>query len=295
MIEEVLSRLGFSLNSENATYWRANPIYRESSNKTSLRIRKDSGGFVDFSAGIKGSLYDLIRITLGLKDIAAAKKWADEHEIDIQITETKPKVATKKTFGEKEANSLLPHYSFYTKEPRNISESVLNEFECGIQMSGKQNNRFVFIVRDADGDIVGLAGRDLLNRDAKWKLMGRKTEWIFPQSAIEHIEKAGWVILVESVGDMLALRNAGYYNVLVMFGLDLSNKLLNFLSSMNLKRIVICTNNDITKKENWGQLAAERIKEKLSKLIEEEKIETKVPSAGDLGEMTKENIIEFLS
>jgi hypothetical protein len=233
-------------------------------------------------------------MTLGLKDLKDAKKWADEHELDIRLTETKPRVTMKKVFKEADATSLLPHYSFYTKEPRNIAESVLKELECGIQMSGKQNNRFVFVIRDDDDDIVGLAGRDLLQRDNKWKLLGRKMEWVYPQSALEYIKACGWVILVESIGDMLALRNAGYYNVLVMFGLDLNAKLLNEIISLNVKRIVICTNNDVNKKENWGQIAAEKVRDKLVQLIEEEKIEIQVPPKGDLGEMTPQEIKEFI-
>lgn len=295
MIEEVLSRLGFSLQSENASFWRATPVYRESNNRTSLRIRKSNGSFVDFSAGIKGSIYELIRLTLGFSSVKEAQKWADEHEIDITIAEEKPKIKAKRKFKETESTGLLPHYSFYTKEPRNISENVLRELECGIQMSGKQNNRFVFVIRDEDGDIVGLSGRDLLTRDHKWKHLGSKTQWTYPLSAVPFIEESRTVILVESIGDMLALRNAGFYNVLVIFGLDLSNKLNNFIASLNVQKIIICTNNDINKKENWGQLAAEKIREKLSKVIEEDKVEIKVPEAGDLGEMTKEDIQNFIA
>ena len=294
-----MSRLGFDLVSENGTYWRATPIYRDSGNKTSLRIRKDNGGFVDFAAGIKGSIYDLIKITLNLKDVKEAKTWVNEHDIEIVFVETKPKLFVKKTFKESEATSLLPHYSFYTKEPRNINVEVLKGLECGVQMSGKQNNRFVFIIRDEDGDIIGLAGRDLFYgdyaRDHKWKNLGSKTQWIYPLCAIPHIERLRSLILVESIGDMLALRNAGIYNVLVIFGLDLSTKLLNFIASLDLDEITICTNNDTTKEQNWGQLAAEKIKTKLTRLIDENKIKTKVPVAGDFGEMTQSDIKTFFS
>ena len=89
-------------------------------------------------------------------------------------------------------------------------------------MSGKLNNRIVFPIFNMDGtDIEGFAGRDLLDRDTKWKLMGAKRLWIYPfflPEVQEAIMEKQEVILVESIGDFLALYEAGIFNVLVLFG-----------------------------------------------------------------------------
>lgn len=287
-IESVLSRLGYDLKSESVQYWRAKPLYRESGNGTSLRISKKHGGFADFSANLKGSLVDLIKLTLGLKSIKEANKWLDDNEIEIQQIDQKPKPVVTKRFQESESNTLLPHFTFY--KGRGIDISTLKEFECGMQMSGKQNNRFVFVVRNEEGEIIGLAGRDLLNRDHKWKLLGDKRTWIYPLSSLSYIEGSKELILVESVGDMLALANAGIKNVLVLFGIVASNKLINFISSLNIEKIIISTNNDFEKEQNSGEVGAQFIKSKLSKFVNEEKITINLPPKNDWGCMTKEEI-----
>ena len=290
MIENVLIDLGFSLHSENANFWRARPIYRESNNNTSLRINKETGAFQDYSAGIHGDFYKLLEISLNLSDYQSARKWLDEKAPDIEIKQPTPKIKVDKKFDSDYGENLLRHYSFYTNRENPIREAVLEEFECGIQMSGKMNNRFVFLVRDDNFNIVGLAGRDLLSRDNKWKLMGGKSHWEFPMQSIPHIKKTKEVFLVESVGDMLALYNAGYKNVFVMFGLALMPRLLNKIASLNPNRVIICTNDDSDSKKNEGQVAAEKIKKKLSKLMDEDSILIMLPPNGDLGDSNPEEI-----
>ena len=51
------------------------------------------------------------------------------------------------------------------------------------------------------------------------------------------------VILVESIGDSMALYENGYKNNLVTFGLDVSQKLMTTLITLNPEKIIISTNN----------------------------------------------------
>src|SRR5690606_29717739 len=111
--------------------------------------------------------------------------------------------------------------------------------------------------------------RDLTGKkEAKWKHIGAKRNWVFPlymyaerngkkyYPVQEAISKTKEVILVESIGDMLALWEYGIQNVLVTFGLTLPSKLCSYLMGLNLKRVIIATNNDFNKDKNRGKIAS---------------------------------------
>ena len=72
----------------------------------------------------------------------------------------------------------------------------------------------------------------------------------------EQIELQKEVILVESIGDALALYEQGIKNVLVMFGLSVNTNIINYLNSKRIDRIFISTNNDRSSPENRGLVAA---------------------------------------
>jgi hypothetical protein len=93
------------------------------------------------------------------------------------------------------------------------------------------------------------------------------------------------VILVESIGDSMALTQNGMHNNLVMFGLDCSPKLLNFLVSKNLNKIVISTNNDSESSINRGLIAAVKVLIKLSSFFDLNILKIKPPLLNDFGEM----------
>jgi len=284
-LENALVELGFNLQNEGPRFWRSRPVYRESSNNTSLRISKQDGSFIDFSANKRGDFKELVQLALDLKTIASAGDWIDSRHLNFdEIVHAKPKIEKPFKIQDPYPEQLLRHYDFFKK--REISEETLKSFECGVDMTGKMNNRFVFVIRDSYGDIVGLAGRDLLDYDnrTKWKLMGQKMHWLFPlDHAEKYIEEAGSVILVESIGDMLALWEAGVRNVLVVFGVRISSKMISLLYSLDIDEIIISTNNDEDKAKNWGKQAAEAIKKKLSKGFDKDSIKIKLPVRNDWG------------
>lgn len=286
--------MGYSLSKEGVSFWRTKPIYRESGNASSLRISQKDGSFYDFSANIKGSFIDLIKLTKGLKNVEDAKKFLDGKgfQNEEKSFDTHPKIKVNKIINLKE--NLFPNYSFYLK--KGISQETLNRYECGVCFSQKMNNRFVFVIRDEDGNIVGLAGRDLYDNGAriKWKLLGDKRFWIYPSWAAEEAERLGYVIIVESIGDMIAVNEAGYWNVVPLFGVALFPKMLNFLSSLKVKKVYVALNNDSGKAENIGQKNAQTVKEKLSKLIESSNIEILTLEKNDFGSCNKEENQLFL-
>jgi DNA primase len=125
-----------------------------------------------------------------------------------------------------------------------------------------------------------------------WKLLGTKEKWVYPAFLnYQKIREDRMVILVESIGDCLALFNAGIENVLVTFGIALTSGILNFLIRSDVKCIVIGFNNDKTKGEEWGNKAASRVSGKLRHYFDEHQIEIALPDKKDFGEMSKEEIL----
>ena len=166
----------------------------------------------------------------------------------------------EETYSEEHLERLLPHYKFYNS--KNISDATLKFYKCGLATTGAMNKRYVFPIYNESGKICGFSGRDATNYNdrPKWKHMGKKTSWSYPLyigrdkklEIFDAIYKNKEVILVESIGDSMALYENGYKNNLVTFGLDLSPKLLTTLVTLNPKNIIIATNNDSSSKSNRG-------------------------------------------
>jgi DNA primase len=151
----------------------------------------------------------------------------------------------------------------------------------------------VFPIYNEQSQIVGFSGRKINdnNEAPKWKHVGVKTKWIYPaflpqeKTVDKIIEEKREVVLVESIGDSLALTDEGYANNLVTFGLDCSPSLLNYLCSKSLDKIIIATNNDEGKQKNHGKIAALKIYMKLSQFFNFEQLSIQLPHANDFGEM----------
>ena len=289
-VRATLEELGYQL-SEDRGHYRAQSLFRNGVNPTSLRIDSETGYFTDFGSGDSGSLKRLIQLTLGLKDYKEVDRWAEGRGgINTQRSKSKPKVYVEKHYPKSSLDRLMPSYTFYNK--RNISSDTLRTFHGGVAMTGKMNNRFVFPVYDAADNIVGFAGRDLLTRDLKWKIIGPKRLFVHRFSlARPYIEEAGYVILVESLGDMLALWEAGIRNVLVTFGITLQGGLFKALVGMNPKKILISLNYEPEKESGGGMQGATKISGKLKAVFEPEKIIIRYPTKNDFGMMNvKENL-----
>jgi len=300
-IEKILVDLGYNLF-DRGKYWQSAAVYRDGDNRTALQIWKDTGIWKDFVANTPYMpLQKLIELTckddIKLGEVLSSIK--NDTESFIPVIKA-PKMETEQFFNHDEVKTLLPHYSFYNK--KKISDKTLQMYRAGFAMSGKMNGRFVFPIFDDNERVVGLSGRHLLwNPNSpfpKWKHLGRKANWIYPinmSSESDNVFKDAVsskkeIILVEGIGDSLALSEQGVHNHMVIFGLDISSKQISYLVSQSLDKIIIATNNDVDKRENRGLLAAIKMYLKLIKFIDISKIEIRLPILKDFGEMLENNI-----
>jgi hypothetical protein len=232
---------------------------------------------------------------------ADAKKWLTGTDVDDGEYEEqdKEKIKVQKFLVESDYADLVKSYDFFLR--RGISKETLDYMGAGLAQNGPLYGRIVFKIRNDKGKLIGAAGRDALNRGergvVKWKLKGSKSDWIYPafERNIEAIRQTGQIIIVESIGDVLQLCDSGYWNVLCNFGLSLSAARLSFLLKINPTSIFVALNDDADSLENRGQIAAAKIKIKLSTFFSSDKIINAPPSKGDFGEMNKEEISNWVN
>lgn len=209
--------------------------------------------------------------------------------IDVETPEYRqPIPEVEKIYPNSILSGLVKDHSYYLD--KGIREAVLDELKGGKAFKGNMAGRYVFPIVTLDGRIHGFSGRALYeNPQIKWKHMGIKKNWVYPAHFVhDDIRRERSVILVESIGDLLALMSAGIRNVLVLFGVNLHGELLSYLIARSPNKIIISTNNDT--KHNVGQNAAEKIANKLHNYFGEDKIQIKLPTKKDFGEMTEEEI-----
>lgn len=301
-VRSILEEIGYNLV-DNGREFRARPLYRDSDNDNVLRIWKDSGKWVDFKENKSGSLEDLIKITLNLNSISEAKEWVSKrsnYENESVVSRPKAVVHQSQVFDKSILLKLRKDHSYWAS--RKISESTLKPFQGGLATTGKMYNRYTFPIFNSKDQIIGFAGRDVSASESekrpKWKLIGDKKEWAYPfKINFKTLKKQKEIILVESIGDMLALRENGIENVIVTFGLIISQKILYSLISLNPKKVVIAFNND-DNKTMAGNNAAESAKVKLLQYFDCNQVSINLPlTSKDFGEMNIDNpqgIIEWL-
>lgn len=292
-VRDILTEIGYSVMDAGKTL-RANPLYRDSGSKTVLCINKADGRWYDFKECVGGSLEDLVRLTLKLKTLDDAKKWLTDKvsNPDLLIRkDEKPEIESHKVFAHESLTRLSYDHSYWVK--RGISEEILKEYEGGVAMTGKMSFRYVFPVFNSYNEIVGFSGRDLTNtQKSKWKHIGSKSKWVYPFKVHgKDIRETGSVILVESIGDMLALKEAGISNTLVTFGLDVSSAVIKALLKVDASKIVIAFNNDGIR--GAGNRAAAKASDSLSNYFDSTQVEIKLPQKKDFGEMSRAEIGEW--
>ena len=293
-VKSVLENLGYRL-SDFGDSWRTSAVYRGGDNPTALKIYKNTGVWTDYVAGNKSMpLTALVQKTLRTTDQKVINQYVQTEKHDTySYNKSSSKIQMEQTFPEDSLDRLLPHYKFYNS--RGISDDTLKFYKCGLATTGAMNNRYVFPIYNQSGKICGFSGRDASNASErpKWKHMGRKTNWSYPLylgadsklETFESIDKKGEVILVESIGDSMALFENGYKNNLVTFGLDVSAKLMTTLISLNPKKIIISTNNDLSSEHNRGLESAAKIFIKLLKYFSIESLIINPPLKNDFGAM----------
>ena len=292
--KEALIEMGYSNISETARDYRTRPIYRDSSNNTSLSIDKGTGFFVDYGQNIKGSFGELVKLSMGLKTLSEASKWLSNKysTSSSQTVEQRPLIRDIKKYPKELLLKLRPDHSYWFK--RGVSADTLALFKGGIASQGVMKDRYVFPIMNSKKDIVGFTGRDILEENnswrPKWKHIGDKSRWNYPlQVNYNVIKEFNEVILLESIGDMLSLWESGVKNTIVTFGIELTSSMLSLLLKLDPFKIIIAFNND-ENKSGAGNIAASKARKKLSNHFDEQQIQVSLPPKNDFGEMDKEEI-----
>ena len=292
-IREILTEIGYYL-SDQGKYFRAKPIYRDSSSNTVLSIRKSDGKWKDFREDIGGSFEDLIRLSLSLKSKVDTTKWLINKGVDLtnEAKKIEPKISQAKIFKNENLSKLIPDHSYWNA--RGISNDTLSNFKGGVTENGKMANRYVFPIFYKKQQVVGFSGRDLKpekNENSKfvrpkWKHIGDKSKWNYPLlNNVKIIRKQKSIIVVESIGDMLSLWENNIKNTIVSFGVTLSPNMLGTLMRMDPDEIFISFNDD-SSNSSAGNEAACVAKKKLLQFFDEDQITIKLPEGhNDFNEM----------
>ena len=292
-VYQILTDLGYKLKDCGKEY-RARPLYRDSDNDTVLKIYKDTGHWFDFKENISGDFSSLVGMTLKLEDPSKAKEWLKDKNFAFHQPKeiSKPLLKSTKKFDLDLLSNLENNHSYWNK--RNINNETLSQFKGGVGKAGKMKNRYVFPIFDIKNNIIGFSGRDITNLSKiKWKHLGEKNDFVYPLFLnSEVIEAQKEVILVESIGDMLSLYQAGIKNVLVTFGTNLSLGILNYLLKIDVKKIYISLNND-SNKNNAGNIGAEKTYSRLKRYFDDKQLKIALPTKKDFGEMNKEEILQW--
>ena len=301
-IKEILESLGYVLVDRGA-YWHSNAAFRQGDNGTAIQIWKNSGVWRDFVENSPPLPFvKLLETHLGTNDKTVLSKYIKDSPHDSTPSpRQEDRLTMEKIYPDSVLDDLFPHYDFYNK--KGISDPVLSSLRGGLATKGQMYQRFVFPIYNSAQKIHGFSGRDMSSRECvpKWKHIGRKSSWIYPyfvksgsQSLTsEAISENKRVFIVESIGDLLSLRQNGYYNVLVSFGLDLSPKLICHLISLDDIEIVISFNNDNSKSVNRGARATVKNYLKLLNHFDLPKLSVCLPTQNDFGDMSKEDFEDW--
>lgn len=297
-VKDTLQSLGYKL-SDRGKYWQTNAMFRDGDNRTALQIYKDTGVWKDYVQDTKFMKFEvLVKKTLGTNNQSIIQQYI-KHQVDdtsAPAQKKSEKIVMEEIFDNDILKKLLPHYKFYNQ--RGISDSTLKFFMGGFATYGQMNKRFVFPIFNEHRQIHGFAGRDMTSNDSrpKWKHIGRKSTWLYPAfvgNTADVIADEGEVVLVESIGDMLALYENGIKNVLVTFGLDVSPKLICYLSGIGLEKITLSFNNDLQKKDNRGLNSCVKNYLKLLGHFDASFLRICLPNKNDFGDMEEKDFIKW--
>jgi len=283
-IQSVLETLGYKLL-DFGNHWRTRAIFRGGVNNTSVQIYKNSGVWTDFSSGNKALPFEkLLQLTLAtdqkkLKEILSSLKKSDEF-----VYTKKETIEIEEIYPESILEKLFPNYNFYIK--KNISEKTLKFYKTGLAGAGKMYRRMVFPIYNEHKQIVGFSGRKIdegNDQVPKWKHLGKRRNWVYPamipneESVDAIIKQKQEVILVESIGDSMALYEQGIKNTLVTFGIGCSPAVIAYLNSFPIKKITIAGNNDFRSAANHGYNGTIKILMSLRTYFDFDSLEIKLP------------------
>lgn len=203
-----------------------------------------------------------------------------------------PEITVERTWPTELLDRLVKDHSYWNK--RGISDETIAPFRGGLATEGQMRGRYVFPIFNDDGKIIGFDGRWTLGQtDKPWKILGPSRNFIWGGLDAPSDE----LVLVESIGDSLMLREHGIPHTRCMFGVNLSETLLGHLISENPRKIKVALNRDSKimingRAKEVGQESAYRIKKTLDKFFNPSSVEVVFPPLGvkDWGVATKDQI-----
>lgn len=283
-IQRVLEEIGYKLI-DFGNHWRTNAVYRGGDNPTAIQIYKNSGVWTDFSVGNKANPFELL-LQLSLQNnqekLREIKKTLNKSSDYVYIK--KETIEMDEVYPEEILQKLFPNYNFYTK--KGFSEDTLKAYKSGLAGAGKMYRRMVFPIYNEHRQIIGFSGRkieDGNDKIPKWKHLGKKKNWVYPafvdkdNSVDSIIKERKRVVLVESIGDSLALFESGIQENLVTFGIGISPALISYLNSFPIEKITIAGNNDLEAEKNHGLIGSLKILMALRQYFDFDVLEIKMP------------------
>lgn len=211
-----------------------NPDHDDSN--PSMYINQTTGLFHCFSCGFKGNLFNHYGRTV--------------NQLQLKREIMKKKIAVK--MAESIGLSMPKDYNPYVGNWRNIRPETYKEFDAFLHISDVFRDRINFPIRDISGKIVAFQGRHTAGGTPKYKFSppGAKIP-LYPLSK----PRAGEVLLVEGLFDVLNLYDKGLRNAVCCFGTNNINEdKLKMLSIQGVSRVGVFFDGD-----DAGQKAAERI------------------------------------
>lgn len=277
-IKNYLEGKGYRLTDMGNGFWRTIAHYRGGTKETSLNISCDGKKWFDWVENIGGGIKDLIALIEGGEISDERLKRLIEN---VENAPSIEKIKVKKIYDPSILERMLPDYSYFLR--RGISEKVQKLYKVGLVTSGKLRNRYTIpIFEYRTNHLIGFSGRYYKDKPAegtpKWKHLGPKMDFLLVNISDNHIRNKSEVVLVESLGDCMALHELGVLNTICLFGTRASSKVINYIFGIEkLNKIWIALNNDIELNGGVGNEAAEKLKIKLAQFTNIEKISIKFP------------------
>ena len=296
-VKDILVEMGYDLLDQGNNY-RTKPLYRDSDSNNVLSIDKESGVWYDFKEKKGGKFEELVKISLKQGDITETKEWikARTNGHSISIAKKKPELKTIKKYPKEILLKLKNDHSYWTD--RDIDRDTIEIFGGGLASSGQMANRYVFPIFNSLDELVGFTGRYVKDipddyNIPKWKHVGSVSSWCYPLiHNVRTIQREKEVILVESIGDMLALWNAGFENTIVTFGLSVSKAVTLVLLKMDVQKVLVSFNND-SRNNYAGNNAAKEVANKLLMHFDERQVRVALPNKNDFGDMERKEIQQW--
>jgi hypothetical protein len=278
-VKDLLCDLGYNIQ-DFGNYWTCQAKYRDGNDPNSIAIYPNDNAVIDFVVGEKFTIETLIGKTIGLKNDEEVQRFLTQKScLVVKNVHFNPKILTCKTYDGDCLSRLAPNHDYWIK--RGISKNLLEKFRGGFCRVEKFKNRYVFPIFRLENnkeDIIGFSGRSINpNEKIRWLHHGSKSFWVYPTFLNDDLLKdTKKIILVEGIGDMLSLWECGIYNTICTFGIEMCKAILIYLLKINPDLIIISFNND-SSNNNAGNKAADKLKGRLLKYFNEDKIKIILP------------------